>query len=287
VGHPLMSRMPRSCDRRVFCGPMSTFETPRSWTTTGTAETVVMPRRHLVAIAVLMCVPLPLLSLAAMFVPLPQMVERAAATFVSLAAPEFDGGGSLIRERAVAARSVEITYRLSEHDVSSSANDSAARAGSSSSTRTAPAREDFSRTATQVGDAGTGVEPADPQVGATDGPGETDAPASGGDPGSLDPPTGGPTDGQPDPGSSAEPPGSAPPSGGGTRGGSGSSGGGQPSPPSAGGTPPGDRSGGGGPGTGDGGPGTPAADPGTGTGSPPESPPSGGGAPPSDGRGKP
>lgn len=126
--------------RQGFLRLMSTFATPKSWTTAGTAEAVALPRRHLVAIAILMCVPLPLFSLAAAVVPLPQMVERVAATFISIAAPALDGDGSVIRESRIAVRSVEIVYaprflRRSARRVSSCGSRSCSRSHSVSPLR--------------------------------------------------------------------------------------------------------------------------------------------------------
>jgi len=144
---------------------MSTFGTPMSMTTTGTAEAVALSRRNLAAIAILACVPLPLLSLGAMAVPLPQFVERAAASFMSLAAPVLDGEGPVIRERAVAVRSVEIVYTPREQRVSSVVNDSPSLAGSVSSSRGVPARGGFAAAATETPTSGgPQVTPANPDA---------------------------------------------------------------------------------------------------------------------------
>src|SRR3990172_13191438 len=94
---------------------MSNLATPNGWTTAGTAEAVSLPRRHLLAIAILMCVPLPVLSLAATVVPLPQMLERAAATFATIATPALSGDASVIRERTVVVGQIEIQYQPLEH----------------------------------------------------------------------------------------------------------------------------------------------------------------------------
>jgi hypothetical protein len=73
---------------------------------------VALPRRHVVVIAVLVCVPLPLLSLGALIVPLPELLERAAASFVSIAVPTRDHDG-LLREKA-SPTALRIVYRFGE-----------------------------------------------------------------------------------------------------------------------------------------------------------------------------
>lgn len=264
-----------------------------SMTTTGTAESIALSRRNLATVAILACVPLPLLSLGAMAVPLPQFVERAAASFMSLAAPVLDGNGPVIRERVVAVRSVEIVYTPREQRVSSVANDSPSRGGSLSSSRGVPARGGFGVAATKAPTSSAPqTTPADPGAGPADDPTDTGAPGGGDGPVAEDPPTGGrtPGDGQPTPGPQTEPPSSTPPppgggggagtgggtGGGGSSGGGGGSGSGKQEPPSSGGgTPP------------DPGPGGPTDPPGNGNGSPPESPPGKDGTPPGNGNGRP
>jgi translation initiation factor IF-2 len=69
------------------------------------AEAVVLSRREALAVAALAGVPIPLLSLAAAVVPLPQMLERAAASFVPFLAPTLGADeGRIVRERATPGR---------------------------------------------------------------------------------------------------------------------------------------------------------------------------------------
>jgi hypothetical protein len=267
-----------------------------------------MPRRHVVAIALLLCVPLPLLSLAATVIPLPQIVQRATATFISIAVPVVDDG-PLMREKTAAVRPVEITYEPSERVRAATAvrpNRPAAQA------RARTARPSGSSQAAVQIDAGGGHHGAS---------GEKSPPRE-----TTDRPTSGeaPADDQTGPGASADPPisttpapaGGHGPSGGissggssgegnpgGGSGGGGSGSGGDPSGGSS-----GDGSGGGSPSGGDSGevkptdppdhgrddpPGggngksdAPGSDPGSGPAPQPEpSPPHGG--PPDKGHGKP
>ena len=272
----------------LFCGLMSISATPMSMTTTGTAEAVALPRRHLVAIAILVCVPLPLFSVGAMVVPMPSFVERATATFMSFAAPVLDRGGPFIRERKVAVRSVEIVYTPRESRASLLVSEQSTRAVSVTSSRGVPARGGFDipTTAAPAG-GGSQVNPTAPDAGPADEPTDTGSPGSGGDPVPEDPPTGAgaPGDGRPAPVPTTEPPSATPPApGGGTKGGSQTppSGGGSQTPPSGGGTPPDGKGGGTPPDAGN----DPPAAPGNGQGSPPE-PPAGGGTPPGSGHGRP
>ena len=260
---------------------MSTFATPKGWTAARTAEAVVLPRRHLLAIAVLMCVPLPLLSLAAIVVPLPQLVERAAATFISIAAPTLDGEGPVIRESKIAVRSPEIVYDSLEQHALPQMDDASPRAGSAAAARGIPARGGFAATPADTNTVGgSHVQPVEPGTGADDEPGDAGTTGSGGDHGSGDPSTGttAPSGGQPSSDAQPEPPSSTPPApgegGAGSGGSAGGSGGGTQNPPSGGGTPPDNRGGS-------------TGEPGTGSGSPPESPPAGDGVPPGGGRGRP
>jgi len=260
---------------------MSTFATPKSWTAAGTAEAVALPRRHLLAIAILMCVPLPLLSLAAMVVPLPQLIERAAATFISIASPTLDGEGPVMRESKIAVRSPEIVYDSLEQHALSQMDDASPRAGSAAAARDIPARGGFAATPADTNTVGASpVQPVEPGTGADGEGGGAGTTASGGDQGSGGPSTGttAPSGGQPSSDAQPEPPSSTPPApgkgGAGSGGGADGSGGGTKNPPSGGGTPPDNRGGG-------------TGKPGTGSGSPPESPPAGDGVPPGGGRGRP
>jgi hypothetical protein len=79
---------------------MSGFATPLGVTAPATAAAVSVPRRHVLVIALAACIPLPLLSVGAALLPLPQMLERATATFLSFATPSDDRTRGLIREQA-------------------------------------------------------------------------------------------------------------------------------------------------------------------------------------------
>jgi hypothetical protein len=149
---------------------MRNIATPNGWTTVGTAEAVSLPRRHLLAVAILMCVPLPLLSLAATVVPLPQMLERATATFATLATPALGGDASVIRERTVAVGSVEIKYQPLEQPP-------ATTTASSRGTGSQPTRDATSQVGSAPGktitDAeGSGAAPVDPAGDTDDGAAE-------------------------------------------------------------------------------------------------------------------
>jgi uncharacterized membrane protein YgcG len=252
---------------------MSTLDTPRSWTTSRTAEAVVVPRRHVLVIAILMCVPLPLLSLAATVVPLPQIVEIAAVTFISIAAPVVRTEGTLIRQKAIPVRSVEITHRPAERG-SSAVSKPTKRTRSQTAERATPAGAAVSKTV-HVDGGGTQGKPAEPSGGAADEPAET----------------GPSTDGEPGPGASTDPPSSSASNsgaggsgGGGSGSGSGSGGSGSGGGGSGNGAdPPGH--GGADPGRGNGNADPTARDPGSGSGSPPEPPPTSN-RPPDNGHGK-
>ena len=168
---------------------MITFGTTRSSTTNGAAEVVDMPRRHVVAIAVLMCVPLPLLSLAATVMPLPQIVQRAAATFISITVPVVGSDDPLLREKAAPVRRVEITYESSEQTPVVAVARRPKHAKTQTQVRTTH-RSHSSKAAVQV-DAGGGVQAS----------GETSPSAE-----TTDPPTSGPADDQHGPDASIDPP---------------------------------------------------------------------------------
>ena len=91
---------------------MERLATPHGWTAPAASDAVSLPRRHLVVIAALVCVPLPLLSFGAMILPLPQLLERGAATFAALAVPSVADDG-MLRERAP-GRALVIRYRPNE-----------------------------------------------------------------------------------------------------------------------------------------------------------------------------
>ena len=273
---------------------MSNLATPNGWTTAGTAEAVSLPRRHLLAIAILMCVPLPVLSLAATVVPLPQMLERAAATFATIATPALRGDASVIRERTVVVGQIEIQYQPLEHPPTTTK--ASPREADGQPVRAATAQSATGPGKTSADTTRSGAAPIDPAGDTDDGPVDTGTTGQGDgttgqgevDTPSTDPGAGTPAP-EPEPPASADPvpnqggaTGNSPGTGGtggskgtGGSGGAGGSGGtkdpggGSPSPPSGGGT------------TQDPGGGTtspPAGSPsGGGSGSPPESPPGGGG----------
>jgi len=284
---------------------MSAFVTPTCSTAVGTAEAVVLPRRHLLALAILMCVPLPALSLAATVVPLPRILERAAATFATLTAPALGGDASVIRESTVAVGSVEIEYEPLERPSTATARAQSQQADGQPA-RGAPAQRPFAPTKTGADAGGSPAATVDPASEAGDEPVDTGTTGSGDGPtesGEAGTPAAEPGDHAPGPTPKAEPPTStnpAPNQSGGTggskgsggtggskgTGGSGGSGGskdpgsGSQKPPSGGGAPSDPGSGATPPGAGNGAPGG-------GSGSPPESPPAGNGGPKSGDRGGP
>ena len=285
---------------------MSNLATPNGWTTAGTAEAVSLPRRHLLAIAILMCVPLPVLSLAATVVPLPQMLERAAATFATIATPALRGDASVIRERTVVVGQIEIQYQPLEHPPTTTK--ASPREADGQPVRAATAQSATGPGKTSADTTRSGAAPIDPAGDADDGPVDTGTTGQGDGTtgqGEVDTPSTDPGAGTPAPAPKPEPPTSADPvpnqggatgnspgtggtggskgtGGSGGAGGSGGTkdpGGGSPSPPSGGGA------------TQDPGGGTtspPAGSPsGGGSGSPPESPSDGGDGPKGGGGGRP
>ena len=79
-----------------------------------------MSRPQVVVLALLTCIPIPLLSLAATVVPLPGILERAAATFVPFVPPTLgDEEGRVARESASAVGTLGIVRRPSEQSVAS------------------------------------------------------------------------------------------------------------------------------------------------------------------------
>lgn len=102
---------------------MNEFLTPHGQASPRAADAVVLSRRQLVVVGLLTCIPVPLCSFGAMVVPLPQILERSAASFVTLLAPaSHHGDAGVVRERAVAVKGLEIIYRPSEHSVPSRAS---------------------------------------------------------------------------------------------------------------------------------------------------------------------
>ncbi|MFO7573182.1 MAG: hypothetical protein R6W48_11380 [Gaiellaceae bacterium] len=86
---------------------MSTYPTPPALSTTWSPDEARASWTRSVAVALLACVPLPLLSLGGMLLPIPELVQRAAATFAPLAPFLEDEGDRVVRQRA-AARPLEI-----------------------------------------------------------------------------------------------------------------------------------------------------------------------------------
>lgn len=78
------------------------------FTSSGTAarrarQSVELTRAQLACVALLIVVPLPVLSLGALVVPLPQLMERAAAGFIPFGRPDVEAPKSRAVERAPAA----------------------------------------------------------------------------------------------------------------------------------------------------------------------------------------
>ena len=257
---------------------MDTIATRQRWAAPRASEAVALSRSQVVALALLTCVPIPLLSLAATVVPLPQVLERAVATFVPFVAPTLgDDEGRVARESASAVRALGIVHRPSEQSVSSIApREGPARAGGLTRGVSGGLDPRLAPEGDPTTQPGEGTPDSTPPGGAG---GHDESPPSGTDP--TTPPAGGPS-------------GDTPP-GGNT--------GGSPAPSGSGGTPSGDAPGqasdhgkaGSPPGQGDAGL---PSDPGggnsggsgnsSGQGAPPETgPPAGGGAPPQAGGGSP
>lgn len=73
-----------------------------------TADTAGLSRRQVLALVLFTCAPLPLFSLAATVVPLPDLIERVAARLVPFAVTTLGGDeGRVVRERAVLVGSVD------------------------------------------------------------------------------------------------------------------------------------------------------------------------------------
>jgi len=243
---------------------MNELMTPESRAAPRAAEAVDLSYRQIVALALVACIPIPLLSLAATVVPLPQILERAAATFVPFVAPTLgDDEGRVARESASAVSALGIVHRPSEQSASSLAPRTRPTRGGGLTRGArgvldpplAPAEGPATRPgegapdSTPPGGTGEQGEPppsgADPTTPPTGGP-SGDAP-TGGDTGGPSPPTGsgGPASDPPGQtsghGNAGSPPGQGD-AGGGNSGGSGNgSGAGTPpetGPPTGGGTPP-------------------------------------------------
>ncbi len=169
---------------------MDTIATRERWAAPRAAEAVALSRPQVVALALLTCVPIPLLSLAATVVPLPQVLERAVATFVPFVAPTLgDDEGRVARESASAVRALGIVHRPYEQSVSSIApREGPARAGGL--TRGVPGGLDprLAPEGDPTTQPGEGTPDSTPPGGAGD---HDESPPSGTDP--TTPPAGGPS----------------------------------------------------------------------------------------------
>jgi hypothetical protein len=88
---------------------MSELLTPQRPAAASAAEAVALSRRHLWLLVVVTCVPVPALSYAAGVVPLPDLLTRAAVSFVPfIEATTGAGGGHVIRGESVAVESITI-----------------------------------------------------------------------------------------------------------------------------------------------------------------------------------
>lgn len=115
---------------------MSDPVTPEHRLTPRSAEAVVLSRRHVLVLALLSCIPLPLLSIGATLAPLPNVAERVAATLVPFVDPTLgENEGRVARERDAASGYVEIQLRPSERtfDEATAASRTAVRSGLSPS----------------------------------------------------------------------------------------------------------------------------------------------------------
>jgi hypothetical protein len=92
---------------------MSTYTTPAALGTPWPDGTTRSTRLRSISVALLACVPLPLLSLGAMLLPIPDLAERAAANF----APFLESSGERVVRERVAARTLEIRVDPSEPTV--------------------------------------------------------------------------------------------------------------------------------------------------------------------------
>ena len=190
---------------------MDTIATPRRWAAPRAAEAVALSRPQVLALVLLTCVPIPLLSLAATVVPLPEILERAAATFVPFVAPTLgEDEGRVARESASAVHTLGIVHRPSEQSASSLAPRTAStRSGGS----TRGARGELDSPFAPEGNPSTQPGKWTPDSTPTGGPGgQGESPPSGADPtippaeGPSDAPTGGNTGGSPAPSGSGDTP---------------------------------------------------------------------------------
>jgi hypothetical protein len=74
-------------------------------------RSVELTRPQAVGVILLACFPLPLLSLGAMIVPLPEMIERAAAGFIPFASSELEGSPTRAARQSPAKRRAETGVR--------------------------------------------------------------------------------------------------------------------------------------------------------------------------------
>jgi len=160
------------------------------------AKTAGLSRRQVVALALLTCAPLPLFSLAATVVPLPDLVERVAARLFPFAPVTLGGDeGHVVRERAALVGSLDDLLPSSTPRVAASAEPDTTR-GDRTSPETGTTGETGEEIPPEVpGDDGPPSEPpgADPPtVPSPEGPGPENPPSGGDsdtDPGEPSPPS--------------------------------------------------------------------------------------------------
>jgi hypothetical protein len=269
---------------------MNEFLASHSRATPHAVEAVVLSRRQLLVIALLTCIPIPLFSYAATVVPLPEILERAAADFVPFISPSTGGSGELVREEAAPPHAVEILYRPSERSATDASWPAVTRratartlhppfrargehtAGSTRPITAAPAR---SGTAGGV-DGGPAPAPSTPDEPDNPGTGASGGEEVGGGGAGIDIPVGGSDPGASDP---AQSPGSSPPTTGGSDGSGGTAG--EEAPGNSADAPGHGGEGGASPG------GPPESGGGQGGGSPPAEPPATQGSPPDGKSGRP
>jgi hypothetical protein len=114
------------------------------------AEAVALPRRHVLALAVLVCIPVPLLSFGGTaLLPLHGLMERAVATFAPFVAPVLGtDDGRVVRRNAAAVRPLNVRLLPSEttHTRSRGASDAGSALDASGMPRTRTAKAPVART---------------------------------------------------------------------------------------------------------------------------------------------
>ena len=141
--------------------------TPERMPTRRAVRSVELTRRQIAGIVLIACVPLPLLSLATTVIPLPQLVERAAARFIPFVPPTLeDEPKRVVRAAPTRARPADTSRRRSE--ARSRQPDAGSRVEAARPTRATPAtRTPAKRTA----------EPAPREPTTRDPAGETPTPS--------------------------------------------------------------------------------------------------------------